>query len=57
MQTRNEAVGFAQRTRKNLKFVRQARDSGADVHLVSHVVNSLLGLVVVPQQKYSGHPL
>ena len=57
MKTRNEAVGFAQRTRKNLEFMRQAYESGQDVHLVSHVVNSLLGLVVVPQQRYSGHTL
>ena len=40
--TRGEAIGFALRTRKNLEYVRHAFDREEDVHVVTHVVNSLL---------------
>ena len=50
--TRGEAIGFAQRTRKNLEYVRHAFDREEDVHVVTHVVNSLLGIVVVPKERY-----
>ena len=50
--TRGEAIGFALRTRKNLEYVRHAFDSEEDVHVVTHVVNSLLGIVVVPKERY-----
>ena len=54
--TRNQAVGFAQRTRKNLEYVSRARDCNEDVHVVTHLVNSLLGIIVVPEQRYSKKP-
>ena len=44
--SRNDALGFAQRTRKNLVFIKLAFDGGDDVHVVTQLVNSLLGLVV-----------
>ena len=48
MISRNEAEGIVQRTRKNLVYMRNARKKGDDVHEVTHLVNSLLGLIVVP---------
>ena len=50
--TRREAIGFAQRTRKNLEYVKGAFDAGEDLHVVTQLVNSLLGIVVVPKEKY-----
>ena len=50
--SRSEAIGFAQRTRKNLKHVREAFESGEDLHVVTQLVNSLLGIVVVPKEQY-----
>jgi hypothetical protein len=48
MESRNQAVGFAQRTRKNLQHIERAKACGADVHQVTQLGLSLLGLVVVP---------
>ncbi len=52
-ETRNKPIGFAQRTRKNLEYVSNARSRNEDVHIVTHLVNSMLGIVVVPHQHYS----
>ena len=50
MESRNLSVGLAKRTIKNLDFIKNApRD--ADVHLVTQVINSLLGLLVFPYEK------
>ena len=57
LETRNSAVGFVQRTRKNLEFVRTARETKQDVHLGAHLINSLLGLVVIPIEKHAEHML
>ena len=45
---------FAQRTAANLNAIRamRARDSKADVYEVTQLVNSMLGLLVFPQQRY-----
>ncbi len=43
---------FARRTRQNLEFVRSARTKGADVYETTQLVNSMLGLLVFPQQRY-----
>ena len=53
MTPRNEpsGMGIVKRTRKNLDFVRKARREGQDVHEVTHLLNSLLGLVVVPWER------
>lgn len=48
MDGRTYSTGFADRTRKNLDFIECARANGADVHEVTQIVNSLLGLVVIP---------
>ena len=57
LELRNSVLGFAQRTRKNLEFIREARKSKHDIHLVTHLINSLLGLVVVPMERHPKHAL
>lgn len=49
--SRNDAFGFAARTRKNLQYIQKARDACEDVHIVTQLANSLLGLVVFPQER------
>jgi hypothetical protein len=49
--TRNAALGFARRTRKNLDFISHAYLEGADVHVITQVASSLLGLIVFPKEK------
>jgi hypothetical protein len=49
---RNTIEGFAERTRKNLRFIVASYDNGLDVHVVTHLINSLLGLVVYPYEFY-----
>lgn len=51
MDTRNEALEFARRTRRNLEFVEKAKGQGAEVHVVTQLTVSLLGLVVFPKEK------
>lgn len=48
--SRNDPLGFAARTRKNLEYIEQAYGS-ADVHCVTQIANSLLGLIVFPYEK------
>ncbi len=43
---------FARRTRDNLCRLRTMQADGAEVYEVTALVNSLLGLLVFPQQKY-----
>lgn len=50
--SRNEALGFAERTRKNLKRIDDAYTAHEDVHPVTQLVNSLLGLVVIPRERH-----
>ena len=49
--SRNEPMGIVGRTRKNLVFMRNARKAGADIHEVTHLLNSLLGLIVIPWER------
>jgi hypothetical protein len=49
--SRNHALTFADHTRKNLRFIIEARRNNQDVHPVTQTVNSMLGLLVFPQQK------
>lgn len=46
--SRNTALGFAARTRKNLEFVEAGFKRGEDVHWVTQLAISLLGLIVFP---------
>jgi hypothetical protein len=49
---RGETEGFAQRTRRNLDFIVRAHDENhEDVHVVTQVVLSLLGIIVFPFEK------
>lgn len=43
---------FARRTRENLRHIRQLKNCGAEVYEVTALVNSLLGLLIFPQQRY-----
>jgi hypothetical protein len=42
LESRSLSTGLAQRTIKNLEFMRRAHENGEDVHIVTQVVNSLL---------------
>ena len=58
--SRNEALGIAQRTRKNLTLMRtmlEQQGKDCEFHLMTHVVNSLLGIVIHPFEKLEGHGL
>jgi hypothetical protein len=46
--SRNTTEGFARRVRKNLDFIIESRRNGADVHEVTQLAISLLGLIVFP---------
>lgn len=48
MPSRNSIEGFAGRTQKNLDFIIAAYKEGEDVHVVTQVIVSLLGIVVFP---------
>jgi hypothetical protein len=48
--TRRETEEFARRIRKNLHFIIEKRDEGEDVHEVTQLVASLLGLIVFPYE-------
>ena len=49
LQSRTMSTGLAQRTLKNLNFIQQAHATGlADVHVITQMMNSLLGLLVFP---------
>jgi hypothetical protein len=50
-ESRNRALGFAQRTRKNLKRIEEALEDQEDVHVITQLVNSMLGLIVHPWEK------
>ena len=50
-ESRNTAVGLSQRTWKNFELAWQAREADEDnydFHIVTQLLNSLLGLVIVP---------
>ena len=49
--SRNDALEFANRTLKNLRHVETASENGEDVHVVTQLANSLLGLVVFPWER------
>lgn len=47
---RNTILGFAGRARKNLEFIKSALEQGDDVHIVTQLVTSMLGLFMFPQE-------
>jgi hypothetical protein len=52
--SRSETEGFATRTRRNLDFILAAHDAHEDVHIVTQMVLSLLGMVVYPFERAAG---
>ena len=55
-ESRSEAMGIEKRTLINLKFVKETFDDAPDkdkapVHIVTQIVNSLLGLLILPYSK------
>ena len=46
--SRNDTESFARRVRKNLHFIMKERSEGEDVHEVTQLVISLLGIIVFP---------
>ena len=57
---RNEALGIAQRTRKNLMLTKEVfKDEGenCEFHRMTHVMNSLLGIVIHPFERHETHEL
>jgi hypothetical protein len=48
----NLVADFADRTRSNLEVLKRAQASGERVYEVTALVNSLLGLLVFPQQRF-----
>ncbi len=53
--SRNETLGFAERTKKNFLFIEAAYHHGADVHLVTQLITSLLGIVIFPWERVFQH--
>ena len=51
--SRRKTRGFVGRTRRNLELARQSFEVRGDFHVVTQLVNSLLGIVVVPSQRRS----
>ena len=45
---RNTLMGVAARVHKNLAFISESYEEGADVHVVTQLLLSLLGLIVFP---------
>jgi hypothetical protein len=50
---RNQTYDFAQRVRKNLEYIVKKRSEGEDVHEVTQLTISLLGLIVFPWEKHA----
>ena len=52
MNYENLIKDFANRTRKNLVAIRNLKSAGADVFDLTQLINSLLGLLVFPRERY-----
>ena len=55
--SRNLTENFAQRVQKNLDFIIKKRGEGEDVHEVTQLVTSLLGIIVFPWEAGALHHL
>ena|ERR1035437_2372254 len=49
--TRNDPLGFAALTWKNLEFIEQATQHNPDVHRITQLALSLLGLIVLQHER------
>jgi len=52
MEYTNLVRDFASRTRSNLAFVQEAAKEGNEVYEVTQLINSMLGLLVFPEQRF-----
>lgn len=52
MMYENVVKDFALRTRKNLEALEKYQSEGAEVFEATQLINSMLGLLIFPQQKY-----
>ena len=51
--SRRTTRGFAERTRRNLELAKDSYGVRKDFHVVTQLVNSLLGIVAIPWQRHS----
>lgn len=49
--SRNDSVEFARRTQKNIQSIEAGAKAGEDVHIVTQITVSLLGLIVFPWEQ------
>ncbi len=52
MEYQNLVEDFARRTRENLRQLTKLKDDGVEVYEVTALLNSMLGLLVFPQQRH-----
>lgn len=52
MDYQNVVKDFAKRTKHNLKLIEENKSRGEDAYEVTQLINSCLGLLVLPQQRY-----
>lgn len=52
MDYQNLVQDFAKRTRRNLDVIQQQRGQGQEVYEVTQLINSMLGLLVLPKEHY-----
>ncbi|SFG37312.1 HEPN family nuclease [Neptunomonas qingdaonensis] len=52
MDYENVVRDFAKRTRKNLEYIEQGKKEGNEVYEITHLINSCLGLLVLPHENY-----
>ena len=53
--SRNDAIEIARRTERNLRYIKSefdCRGEDSPVHVVTQLMNSLLGLVILPRERY-----
>ena len=52
MEYNNVVKDFAHRTRRNLEIIEQQKEAGNEAFEVTQLINSCLGLLVLPQQRF-----
>ena len=52
MDYQNVVKDFAKRTKHNLKLIEENKSRGEEAYEVTQLINSCLGLLVLPQQRY-----
>ena len=52
MNCQNVVKNFAKRTKYNLKLIEENKSRGVEAYEVTQLINSCLGLLVLPQQHY-----